>query len=117
MNKKCLQCGLVNFPTATACERCGSDVLSDSARTDVSQNLGGGLIRRALICLAVCLAVIPVFYLSLLASARSLSYDQKNDVKEAITLLRDKGFADEAARRQGKQAANWAFSHVLRPLE
>ena len=26
-------------------------------------------------------------------------------------------FADEVARRQGKQAANWAFSHVLRPLE
>jgi hypothetical protein len=26
-------------------------------------------------------------------------------------------FADEGARRQGKQAANWAFSHVLRPLE
>ena len=25
-------------------------------------------------------------------------------------------FADEVARRQGKQAANWAFSHVLRPL-
>jgi hypothetical protein len=26
-------------------------------------------------------------------------------------------FADEGARRQGKQAANWVFSHVLRPLE
>jgi hypothetical protein len=26
-------------------------------------------------------------------------------------------FADEVARRMGKQAAGWAFSHVLRPLE
>ena len=26
-------------------------------------------------------------------------------------------FADEVARRQGKQAADWAFTHVLRPLE
>ena len=26
-------------------------------------------------------------------------------------------FADAGARRQGKQAANWAFSHVLRPLD
>ena len=26
-------------------------------------------------------------------------------------------FADTVGRRQGKQAANWAFSHVLRPLE
>jgi hypothetical protein len=26
-------------------------------------------------------------------------------------------FADEGARRMGKQAANWAFGHVLRPLE
>jgi hypothetical protein len=26
-------------------------------------------------------------------------------------------FADVVARRQGKQAADWAFSHILRPLE
>ncbi|MEX2218521.1 MAG: vanadium-dependent haloperoxidase [Phycisphaerales bacterium] len=26
-------------------------------------------------------------------------------------------FADEGARRAGKQAANWAFSHALRPIE
>jgi hypothetical protein len=26
-------------------------------------------------------------------------------------------FADEVARRQGRQAADWVFSHVLRPLD
>jgi hypothetical protein len=26
-------------------------------------------------------------------------------------------FADDGARRQGRQAANWAFGHVLRPVE
>jgi len=26
-------------------------------------------------------------------------------------------FADTVARRQGKQAADWAFSHILRPFD
>lgn len=41
-----------------------------------------------------------------------------NDVADArIYMGIHFRFADEVARRQGKQAADWAFSYVLRPLE
>jgi hypothetical protein len=43
--------------------------------------------------------------------------DAANDVVDARIL---EGihfrFADEVARRQGKQVTNWAFSHFLRPI-
>jgi len=44
--------------------------------------------------------------------------DVSLDVVEARILLGIHfRFADDVARRQGKQAADWAFSHVLRPIE
>jgi hypothetical protein len=44
--------------------------------------------------------------------------DVSLDVVEARILLGIHfRFADVVARRQGKQAADWAFSHILRPLE
>ncbi|MEJ7622845.1 MAG: hypothetical protein WKF34_02525 [Pyrinomonadaceae bacterium] len=46
-------------------------------------------------CIAVCLAVIAGFYLSLIGSARSLSYDQKQVIKAAVRILKDKGFDNE----------------------
>ena len=43
--------------------------------------------------------------------------DMAADVVEARILLGIHfRFADVVARRQGKQAADWAFSHILRPL-
>jgi hypothetical protein len=44
--------------------------------------------------------------------------DVASDVVEARILLGIHfRFADTVARRQGKQAADWAFSHILRPLD
>jgi hypothetical protein len=44
--------------------------------------------------------------------------DVAADVVEARILLGIHfRFADVVARRQGKQAADWAFSHILRPLD
>jgi hypothetical protein len=44
--------------------------------------------------------------------------DVSLDVVEARILLGIHfRFADDVARRQGKQAADWAFSHILRPIE
>jgi hypothetical protein len=39
-NLKCAKCGLVNFPTATACERCGV-ALSQSGAGEFKQTFGG----------------------------------------------------------------------------
>src|SRR5204863_8302338 len=57
---------------------------------------GSRLLVRSIICLIVCGAVILAFYLSLLASATSLNYDQRIQVRTAIAVLKDKGFIDEA---------------------
>ncbi len=91
MSIKCNNCGLVNFPQAEECGRCGSAFdksLKDSRFTVV--------IRRAAICVMVCLFVLAGFYLSLIGSAKSLTYEDKQLVNRSILVLRDRGFADEA---------------------
>jgi hypothetical protein len=119
MNKKCQQCGLVNFPAAKECGRCRSVLTTvESPKTATPKSPRHKVARRVLICLAVCIAIIPVFYLSLLASATSLSYDQKRAVNEAIAVLKDKGFADEAALLERlavfKADDNWLNASVAK---
>ncbi|MBP9663426.1 MAG: hypothetical protein KBD94_02315 [Pyrinomonadaceae bacterium] len=53
------------------------------------------VIVRAAICVAVCVAMVLAFYVSLIASAGSLTIDQKHTVRRAIALLRDRGFAGD----------------------
>ena len=119
MSKKCLQCGLVNFHAAIECGRCSSVLTGvESVRTATVKTPRHSVVRRVLICLAVCIAVIPAFYLSLLASARSLSYDQKVAVKEAMAVLKDSGFSDEAALLERlavfKAEDNWLNASVAK---
>jgi len=51
---------------------------------------------RAAICACVCLAALFGFYLSLIASATRLSFDERSAVRQAIAVIQDKGFRDEA---------------------
>ena len=51
---------------------------------------------RVGVCGCVCLAVLFGFYLSLIASAKSLNMDEKYAVRRAVAVLREKGFNDEA---------------------
>jgi hypothetical protein len=51
---------------------------------------------RIFVCAAVCVAVLLGFYLSLIASAKRLTIDEKSTVRRAIAVLRDKGFTEEA---------------------
>lgn len=53
------------------------------------------IIRRSVICVLVCIIVLAGFYLSLIASAKSVSYEDKKAVTRAINLLREKGFSEE----------------------
>lgn len=43
----------------------------------------------------VCLIALAGFYLSLIASAKSLSHDDKKSVEQAIDVLRKRGFGKE----------------------
>jgi hypothetical protein len=53
------------------------------------------ILRRAVICLIVCLLAIAGFYFSLVFSAKPISAEQSAKVHKAIGLLEEKGFADE----------------------
>jgi len=55
-----------------------------------------GILVRAVICLSVCLALIFGFYLSLIGTAKSLTLNEKDVVRSAIKVLKEKGFSREA---------------------
>ena len=96
MNKKCLQCGLINYLTAQNCIRCGSGL---GEIENISPNRGflkSSLAKRSAICLLVLVAAVFGFYGSLILSADSLSHDEDQRVSAAISYLEKRGFAEEA---------------------
>src|SRR5436190_3883038 len=118
MNKKCPQCRLANFPGTDTCARCGSSLGGVMATEAAAKPRGSRLLARSIICLVVCVAVILAFYLSLLASATSLNYDQRIQVRTAIAVLKDKGFTDEARLLEKfvvfKSDDNWLNASVAK---
>ena len=95
MNKKCPACGLANFPEVQYCARCREDLNGLQSTNIVEKSSGSRLIARSMICFVVCCAAILGFYLSLVASARSLSHEQKYEVRKAIAVLNDRGFSSD----------------------
>jgi hypothetical protein len=94
MNKKCPKCRLVNFSEASVCARCEADL---SEITTEKTPLKSKIIKRAVVCAVVCVLAIFGFYLSMLFTSSSLSYDEKSKIKAAIKILDDKGFSKESA--------------------
>lgn len=95
MNSKCNKCRLVNYPGVTICVRCRT-VLGRSVETErKKRGWFRALVTRVTVCAIVCVAVVLGFYLSLIASAGSLTIDEKSTVRAAINELRAKGFDNE----------------------
>ncbi len=95
MKKKCPNCDLVNFPTARGCARCGAALMRidyDVAEKPASTRVG----RRIIIFLIVCVIAVAGFYVSLIFSAKGLSYEERRSVHAAIDILENKGFTEEA---------------------
>lgn len=95
MNKKCPNCKLVNYADAETCARCHSTLSGNGYLTSNSSFLRSVLLRRVLVCLFVVVGVIAGFYVSLVFSAKPLSYEERKAVEGAISLLEVKGFSDE----------------------
>lgn len=95
MNKKCPQCSLVNFREADRCARCEADLLEISSSAKPKLSLKQKIIKRAMVCAAVCVLALFGFYLSLIFTSKSLSYNEKAKVKDAIKVLDEKGFSTE----------------------
>ena len=95
MKKKCPNCDLVNFPSARGCARCGAALMRIDFEI-AEKPAASRIIRRAVICLIVCLIAVAGFYVSLVFSAKGLSYDQRKSVMAAVDIIENKGFGEEA---------------------
>ncbi len=98
MPNKCKICRLVNFPTVTECARCGNSLVHIAYATPMAKKQNGivrTIVRRFLILLAVSVMILAGFYVSLVVSARSVSYQDRKTVEGAIEVLRERGFNDE----------------------
>lgn len=96
MNKKCAKCDLVNFSSAIRCSRCDADLRQTDNIVATKTARRGGFLVRAVVCVCVALAAVIGFYLSLIATAKPLSIEEKATVRGATRTLREKGFTSEA---------------------
>lgn len=98
MNKKCQNCDLNNFHTAENCVRCHSmlgEISVESSGKRADKSIAKRIFQRAVVCIGVCLFTVFGFYISLIVSAESLSYEQEATVERAIEILDKRGFLDE----------------------
>lgn len=86
---------LVNYPNAEKCARCNADIVEASSISAKRAKRSSDIIARAIVCILVCIAVILGFYISLVATAKSLTIQEKSTVRDAVKLLRQKGFSRE----------------------
>ena len=95
MSKKCRNCRLVNLSAAVSCARCEGELI-ETASIKSTRSVGRTVLLRVAICAAVCVVVVLAFYFSLVISATPLDIEQKYTVRQAIRVLREKGFTSEA---------------------
>ena len=99
MNKKCPQCHLINFFEAETCRRCQFDLINISVPHTTVENtqpsMFAKILRRAVICFAVCVFSILGFYLSLIFTSSPLAPADSVKINQAISILEEKGFSKE----------------------
>ena len=96
MNTKCRNCDLVLHQNNGVCVACGLH-LDESENISSKRGFSKPTIaKRVSVCIAVLVAVMVGFYVSLVYSADALTAEQTRQVNTAIELLEQKGFSDEA---------------------
>lgn len=98
MNKRCPNCRLVNHPHSPQCARCRFDLIEVSSVPTGDADkppVKSKILRRAVICAAVCAAVLFGFYLSMIFTSAALKYEEKIQIQNAVEVLDGKGFAGE----------------------
>ena len=110
MSKKCNDCERLNVERAAECKWCGGRLRP----ADVPKL--GTVKRRAFVCLTVCIAILAGFYISLIASAKPLSSEQRSTLLRSLEHLETSGFTSEAflLRRIAtfRSTDNWLNSSV-----
>ncbi|MDQ2856359.1 MAG: zinc ribbon domain-containing protein [Acidobacteriota bacterium] len=105
MNRnKCSQCGLVNSPNDHSCRRCGASLNEETtiepALAAASPEEKPVQKRRTALrlgwILGTTLVLLFAAYMSLLLTSEELPYDQRQIVKSATAILKQKGFSRQA---------------------
>src|SRR5688500_14590926 len=95
MNKKCSNCGIVNYLTAQYCVRCSLSLGESENISSKRPFLKSPLVKRAAVCTLVLIATVFGFYASLVLSADGLRREEHRRVQIAIKHLEQRGFSDE----------------------
>ena len=98
MKKQCPNCKLVNFPHIEECVRCQFNLIevSSISEDEKARSVGSSkILRRFLVCVFACFGAVLAFYLSMIFTSSSLSYNEKKQVESAIKILDEKGFSKE----------------------
>ena len=108
INRKCAQCGLVNFAAAETCRRCGASLDVDAATVkealpadDVRDAVAPekaprSLVKRVGVGVGVAAFLLLLCYVSLLETSTPVTYDEKMLVNRAIDLIEQSGFERDA---------------------
>ncbi|MCY7375302.1 MAG: hypothetical protein LH472_04940 [Pyrinomonadaceae bacterium] len=98
MKKLCPNCQIVNFANAVECVRCHYQ-LNETAVSEIvgakKKSSKSNILRRAIICVAVCFLAVAGFYLSMVFTSSPLKSEEKQQVKNAVKILEEKGFSGE----------------------
>jgi hypothetical protein len=96
-NKKCTQCGLVNYASDERCRRCAAELESVPAvETLPAKSRNRKILLRLMLTPALVLTILLILYLSLLATSDAISAEQRLMVNRAIDVIEQKGFGQEA---------------------
>ena len=106
MNKKCLDCGFVNFTDAEQCSRCGESLpyvlvprlVESEQNGELSKRLDRAAVyflKRLVSAILISGVILCGIYFSLLHSAAPLTGEQSEKIQTAIEILAQRGFDSE----------------------
>jgi len=114
--RKCAQCGLVNTADDVACRRCHALLPEALAITDYSAEAvtarpQRGFWRRLTWIVVTSSSLLFIFYMSLLLTSRELGLEQRQSIRDAVSILEQKGFHQQASLlshlAQYRDTDNW----------
>jgi hypothetical protein len=98
MNKECPTCGLINFRTATTCQRCQADLQAIAPETSEKRVVSRRrkYLRRLMLTPFLIAFLLLGFYLSLRLTAEPLAAEEEATLNRALAVLDERGFTSEA---------------------
>lgn len=98
MKKTCPNCRLANFPNAEECIRCRqplNETKISELNGEQTKTLKTTILKRAVICVAVCILAIFGFYFSMIFTSAPLKSAEKLQIQKAIGVLQEKEFSKD----------------------